>query len=227
MILTSLRRDETLFLELPSSSCEQKAGHSLRGGPKEPCRGQSGEMYRSLSGSVQVLRFYPTLTSESQFHGFWQKSLVQVVRDEIFSLTAQQGVCALCLPLGCPQGSWRVHAVGQVDTAHAGRSCYRRPALRKPQSFIRGLPASLPSLCPAGEHYLYYLGWGASLPSACRELPSLSAGVICCLTILKRMVVVVSKSWSTLCDPKDCSTPGLLAPHCLLEFAQVHCPLSQ
>ena len=26
----------------------------------------------------------------------------------------------------------------------------------------------------------------------------------------------------TLHDPMDCSTPGLLVPHCLLEFAQVH-----
>lgn len=91
MILTSLRSDTTLFLELPSSSCEQKAGHSLGGGPKESRGGQSGEMYRSLSGSVQGLRFYPTLTSESRFH-VCQKILVQVIRDKIFSLTAQQGV---------------------------------------------------------------------------------------------------------------------------------------
>ena len=26
----------------------------------------------------------------------------------------------------------------------------------------------------------------------------------------------------TLCDPMDCSTPGLPAPHHLLEFAQIH-----
>ena len=26
----------------------------------------------------------------------------------------------------------------------------------------------------------------------------------------------------TLCDPMDCSTPGLPVPHHLLEFAQVH-----
>jgi len=35
----------------------------------------------------------------------------------------------------------------------------------------------------------------------------------------------VSQSCLTLCDPMDCSTPGLLVPHYLPEFAQVqfHC----
>ena len=32
----------------------------------------------------------------------------------------------------------------------------------------------------------------------------------------------VAKSCLTLCDPTDCSTPGLPVPHYLLEFAQVH-----
>ena len=32
----------------------------------------------------------------------------------------------------------------------------------------------------------------------------------------------VAQSCLTLCDPMDCSTPGLLVPHHLLEFAQVH-----
>ena len=31
----------------------------------------------------------------------------------------------------------------------------------------------------------------------------------------------VTKLHSTICDPMDCSTPGLPVPHCLLEFAQV------
>ena len=32
----------------------------------------------------------------------------------------------------------------------------------------------------------------------------------------------VAQSCLTLCDPMDCSTPGLPVPHCLLEFTQVH-----
>ena len=32
----------------------------------------------------------------------------------------------------------------------------------------------------------------------------------------------VSESCPTLCDPKDCSTPGLPVPHQLLEFTQTH-----
>ena len=32
----------------------------------------------------------------------------------------------------------------------------------------------------------------------------------------------VAQSCLTLCDPMDCSTPGLPVPHHLLEFAQVH-----
>ena len=37
---------------------------------------------------------------------------------------------------------------------------------------------------------------------------------ICCCS--------VAKSFWTLCDSVDCSTPGLPVPHYLLEFAQVH-----
>ena len=33
---------------------------------------------------------------------------------------------------------------------------------------------------------------------------------------------LVTQSRLTLCDPMDFSTPGLLVPHHLLEFAQVH-----
>ena len=32
----------------------------------------------------------------------------------------------------------------------------------------------------------------------------------------------VTQSCLTLCDPMDCSTPGLPVPHRLLEFSQVH-----
>ena len=31
----------------------------------------------------------------------------------------------------------------------------------------------------------------------------------------------VAKSYPTLCDPMDCSTPGSPVLHCLLEFAQI------
>ena len=34
--------------------------------------------------------------------------------------------------------------------------------------------------------------------------------------------VQFSQSCPTLCDPMDCSMPGLPVPHCLLQFAQVH-----
>ena len=32
----------------------------------------------------------------------------------------------------------------------------------------------------------------------------------------------VTQSYLTLCDPKDCSTPGFLVLYCFLEFAQTH-----
>ena len=37
----------------------------------------------------------------------------------------------------------------------------------------------------------------------------------------------VTQSCLILCDPMDCSTPGFLVLHHLLEFAQTQCPLSQ
>ena len=37
----------------------------------------------------------------------------------------------------------------------------------------------------------------------------------------------VAKSCPPLCDPVDCSTPGLPVPHYLLEFAQVHVHLNR
>ena len=41
----------------------------------------------------------------------------------------------------------------------------------------------------------------------------------------KRWWCSVAQSCLTLCDPMNCSTPGLSGPHCLPEFAQfyVHC----
>ena len=43
-----------------------------------------------------------------------------------------------------------------------------------------------------------------------------------CLGILFRFCCSVTKSCLTLCDPMDCSMPGLPVPHHLPEFAQVH-----
>ena len=37
----------------------------------------------------------------------------------------------------------------------------------------------------------------------------------------------VAKSYSTLCDPMDCSLPGFTVLHYLLEFAQTQVPLSR
>ena len=37
----------------------------------------------------------------------------------------------------------------------------------------------------------------------------------------------VAQSCPTLCDPMNCSTPGLPVHHQLLEFTQTHCPSGQ
>ena len=37
-----------------------------------------------------------------------------------------------------------------------------------------------------------------------------------------QVVVQFAKSCLTLCDPRNCSTPGFPVLHCLLEFAQTH-----
>ena len=53
----------------------------------------------------------------------------------------------------------------------------------------------------------------------------------CCLIIFKKFIGVwllsvqfssVAQSCPTLCDPRDCSTPGLPVHHQLLEFTQAH-----
>ena len=36
------------------------------------------------------------------------------------------------------------------------------------------------------------------------------------------LLLFVSKSCPTLCDPTDCSTPGSFVLHCILEFGQIH-----
>ena len=47
----------------------------------------------------------------------------------------------------------------------------------------------------------------------CKSVPPLWKTVFCCS---------FAQSYLTLCDPLDCSMPGLPVPHHLLEFAQVH-----
>ena len=42
-----------------------------------------------------------------------------------------------------------------------------------------------------------------------------------------KLIIPVSQSFPTLCDPKDCSTPGLPVHHQLQELTQTHCPSSR
>ena len=53
------------------------------------------------------------------------------------------------------------------------------------------------------QGFLWRSGWG-----------ELATWGICCCS--------VTKSYSTLCDPMDCSTPGFPVLHSVLEFAQTH-----
>ena len=52
------------------------------------------------------------------------------------------------------------------------------------------------------------------LKSIQRQYASCEIAICCCCP--------VAKSCLTLCDPKDCSTPGFPVLHCLAEFAQTH-----
>ena len=45
---------------------------------------------------------------------------------------------------------------------------------------------------------------------------------IACLHILSVQFSSITQSCPTLCDPMDCSTPGLLVHHQLPEFTQTH-----
>ena len=49
---------------------------------------------------------------------------------------------------------------------------------------------------------------------------SIQAEFCCCSSNF--VAVAVSQSCQTLCNPMDCSTPGLPVPHYLPEFAKVH-----
>ena len=55
--------------------------------------------------------------------------------------------------------------------------------------------------------------WAITWPTAQPPFSSSSLRNCCCS---------VAKSCLTLCDPKDCSTPGFPVLHCLAEFAQTH-----
>ena len=43
-----------------------------------------------------------------------------------------------------------------------------------------------------------------------------------CISIYLYHCCSVAKSYTTLCNPMDCRTPGFPVLHCLLEFAQTH-----
>ena len=64
---------------------------------------------------------------------------------------------------------------------------------------------SLWGLCP-GEHILH-LNWRGPQTSDLAESP---------------LLLISDQSGLTLCDPTDCSTPGLPVLHHLTEFAQTH-----
>ena len=57
--------------------------------------------------------------------------------------------------------------------------------------------------------------WGMQIISCCGREDSHSNFAI-------KKGVAVTQSCPTLCNPIDCSTPGLFEPHHLLKFAQVH-----
>ena len=59
--------------------------------------------------------------------------------------------------------------------------------------------------------------WGVTLPCVIQLFPYFQMCCCCCCCCCS-----VTQSCPTLCDPMDCSTPGLRVPHHLLEFAQAH-----
>ena len=63
--------------------------------------------------------------------------------------------------------------------------------------------------------------------AACKHL--LSRACVTGYSDMTRGIWVALTGFSSvhLCDPMDCSTPGLLVHHQLLEFTQNSCPLSQ
>ena len=58
--------------------------------------------------------------------------------------------------------------------------------------------------------------------SFCLELPTAGAGAPPAETSQALLFSSVAQSCPTLCDPKDCSTPGFSVHHQLPEFTQTH-----
>ena len=65
-------------------------------------------------------------------------------------------------------------------------------------------------------------GGGDAYVGARRVWESSVFSIFCALKAALKSCCSVTKPCLTLCDPMDCSTPGLPIPHHLLVFAQVH-----
>ena len=64
------------------------------------------------------------------------------------------------------------------------------------------------------DYMVYYSYYKKTVNKCLSKRKSMYKTIICCCSI--------AKSWPTLCDPMDCSTPGLSVLHYLPEFAQTH-----
>ena len=62
------------------------------------------------------------------------------------------------------------------------------------------------------------------LQNMCSFITQTLKNVLSCVYIIHKCCCSVTQLCLTLCDPMDCSTPGLPVPHHLPEFAQVHVP---
>jgi len=87
--------------------------------------------------------------------------------------------------------------------------CYR---LEFPAASFFPEKVDSPSGCSGS---LWIVPPNQSVGHTLNEKPCLNPHPCCCYCL-------VIKPCLTLCDPMDCSTPGLPVPHGLLEFAQVH-----
>ena len=73
-----------------------------------------------------------------------------------------------------------------------------------------------------------YMRLGSTLPKLCineEDRTNLTQGAIMKASSIDFIATVfssVAQSCLTLCDPMDCSTPGLPVHHQLLELAQTH-----
>ena len=69
-----------------------------------------------------------------------------------------------------------------------------------------------------GENLTGDMCWGFREPQSCWETCQLQIVFVMCYVKLSS----VTQSCPTLCNPMDCSTPGLAVPHQLLEIGQTH-----